>query len=121
VDSTQFDVVDGSGLSSSDLVTPRAFVQLLRRMHEHPRAQPFLQGLPVAGRSGTLRFRFRDTPLEGRVRAKTGSINRVNTLAGYLELDGGQTWTFSIQLNHYTGSTRDALRRIDAIVAELAR
>ena len=121
VDSTQFDVVDGSGLSSSDLVTPRAFVQLLRRMREHPRAQPFLEGLPVAGRSGTLRFRFRDTPLEGRVRAKTGSISRVNALAGYLELDGGQTWTFSIQLNHHTGSTRDALRRIDAIVAELAR
>jgi len=121
VDSTQFDVVDGSGLSSSDLVTPRAFVQLLRRMREHPRAQPFLAALPVAGRSGSLRFRFRDTPLEGRVRAKTGSINRVNTLAGYLELDGGRTWTFSIQLNHYTGSTRDALRRIDSIVAELAR
>ena len=121
VDSTQFAVVDGSGLSSSNLVTPRAFVQLLRRMHEHPRAQPFLEGLPVAGRSGTLRFRFRDTPLEGRVRAKTGSINRVNTLAGYLELADGRIWTFSIQLNHHTGTTRDALRRIDAIVAELAR
>lgn len=121
VDSTQFDVLDGSGLSSSDLVTPRAFVQLLRRMREHPRAQPFLEALPVAGRSGSLRFRFRDTPLEGRVRAKTGSINRVNTLAGYLELDGGRTWTFAIQLNHFAGSARDAMRRIDSIVAELAR
>ena len=121
VDSTHFDVVDGSGLSSSDLVTPRAFVQLLRRMKDHPRAGPFLEALPVGGRSGTLRFRFRNGPLEGRVRAKTGSIARVNTLAGYLELDDGRTWTFSIQLNHHTGTTRDALRRIDAVVAELAR
>jgi D-alanyl-D-alanine carboxypeptidase/D-alanyl-D-alanine-endopeptidase (penicillin-binding protein 4) len=113
--------VDGSGLSSSDLVTPRAFVQLLRRMRDHPRARPFLEALPVGGRSGTLRYRFRDGALQGRVRAKTGSINRVNTLAGYLDLDDGGAWTFAIQLNHHTGSTRDALRRLDAIVAELAR
>jgi len=121
VDSTQFDVVDGSGLSSGDLVTPRAFVQILRRMRDHPRARPFLDALPVGGRSGTLRYRFRDGALPGRVRAKTGSINRVNTLAGYLELDDGRVWTFALQLNHHTGSTRDALRRIDAVVAELAR
>ena len=119
VDSTQFDLVDGSGLSSGNLITPRAFVQILRRMREHPRGAPFLEALPLAGRTGSLRYRFRDGPLEGRVRAKTGSIARVNTLAGYLELEGGRVWTFSIQLNHHTGTTRDALRRIDAIVAEL--
>ena len=119
VDSTQFDLVDGSGLSSGNLVTPRALVQVLRRMREHRRAAPFLEALPVAGRTGSLRYRFRDGPLEGRVRAKTGSIARVNSLAGYLELDDGRFWTFSIQLNHHTGTTRDALRRIDAIIAEL--
>jgi len=121
VDSTAFDVVDGSGLSNSDLVTPRALVQILRAMRRRPGADAFIRALPVGGHSGTLRQRFRDPPLEGRVRAKTGSIDRVNALAGYLELDGGRTWTFAIQLNHHTAKNRDALRRIDAVVAELAR
>jgi D-alanyl-D-alanine carboxypeptidase/D-alanyl-D-alanine-endopeptidase (penicillin-binding protein 4) len=121
VDSTHVDVVDGSGLSSGNLVTPRAFVQLLRRMHDHPRAAPFLESLPVGGRTGSLRYRFRDGVLTGRVRAKTGSIARVNTLSGYVDLDDGRYWTFSIQLNHHTGATREALRRLDAVVAELVR
>jgi serine-type D-Ala-D-Ala carboxypeptidase/endopeptidase (penicillin-binding protein 4) len=121
VDSTAFDVVDGSGLSSSDLATPRALVQVLRAMRRRRGSEAFVQALPVGGHSGTLRYRFRDPPLEGRVRAKTGSIDRVNSLAGYLELDGGRTWTFAIQLNHHTAAYREALRRIDAVVAELAR
>ena len=121
VDSTAFDVVDGSGLSTNDLATPRALVQVLRAMRRRPGSEAFVRALPVGGHSGTLRYRFRVPPLEGRVRAKTGSIDRVNTLAGYLELDDGRTWTFAIQLNHHTAKDRDALRRIDAIVAELAR
>jgi D-alanyl-D-alanine carboxypeptidase/D-alanyl-D-alanine-endopeptidase (penicillin-binding protein 4) len=121
VDSTAFAVVDGSGLSASDLATPRALVQVLRAMRRRPGAEAFVRALPLGGHSGTLRHRFRDPPLEGRVRAKTGSIDRVNTLAGYLEQGGGRTWTFAIQLNHHTALNRDALRRIDAVVAELAR
>ncbi|MGD0990845.1 MAG: D-alanyl-D-alanine carboxypeptidase/D-alanyl-D-alanine-endopeptidase [Gemmatimonadales bacterium] len=121
VDSTTFDLVDGSGLSAWNLVAPRAFVQLLTRMRKIPRARAFLDALPVAGESGTLKGRLTDARLSGRVRAKTGSINRVNSLSGYLELPRGRTWTFSIQLNNHAGTTREALVRIDAIVTALAR
>ncbi len=121
VDSTEFDLVDGSGLSTSNLVAPRAFVQLLLRMRRSPRAAAFLDGFPVAGESGTLKGRFTAARLAGRVRAKTGSINRVNTLTGYLELPRNQTWTFSIELNNHAATNREALARIDAIVAALAR
>jgi D-alanyl-D-alanine carboxypeptidase/D-alanyl-D-alanine-endopeptidase (penicillin-binding protein 4) len=121
VDSTMFDLVDGSGLSTWDLVAPRAFVRLLSRMRNLPRARPFLDALAVAGESGTLQGRFTDTRLSGRVRAKTGSISRVNSLTGYLELPRGRTWIFAIQLNNHTGTQREALARIDAIVAALAR
>ncbi|MGA2384379.1 MAG: D-alanyl-D-alanine carboxypeptidase/D-alanyl-D-alanine-endopeptidase [Gemmatimonadales bacterium] len=121
VDSTMFDLVDGSGLSAWNLVAPRAFVQILTRMRRLARARAFLDALPVAGESGTLKGRFADARLVGRVRAKTGSINRVNSLAGYLELARGRTWIFSIQLNNHTATTREALARIDAIVTALAR
>ncbi len=121
VDSTMFDLVDGSGLSAWNLVAPRAFVRLLSRMRDLPQAGAFLDAFPIAGETGTLKSRFTDDRLAGRVRAKTGSFNRVNSLTGYLELANGRTWTFSIQLNNHTGTTREALARIDAIVEALAR
>ena len=121
VDSTGFDLADGSGLSTWNLVSPRAFVRLLLSMAEHPRAGVFLDALAVAGRTGTLEHRFAETRLAGRVRAKTGSITHVHTLAGYLERPNGRPWTFAIELNDHTGAERDALARIDAIVAALER
>jgi D-alanyl-D-alanine carboxypeptidase/D-alanyl-D-alanine-endopeptidase (penicillin-binding protein 4) len=121
VDSTMFDLADGSGLSTWNLVAPRAFVQILSRMRSSRSAAGFLAAFPVAGQSGTLKGRFSDGRLAGRVRAKTGSINRVNSLSGWLELPGGRTWTFSILLDNHTAETREALARIDAVVAALAR
>jgi D-alanyl-D-alanine carboxypeptidase/D-alanyl-D-alanine-endopeptidase (penicillin-binding protein 4) len=121
VDSTMFDLADGSGLSTSDLIAPRAFVQILTRMRRSPRAAPFVAAFPVAGESGTLKGRFSDARLAGRVRAKTGSLNRVNSLTGWLELPRGRTWTFSILVDNHAATTREALARIDAIVAALAR
>ena len=120
VDTTQFAVADGSGLSHWNLVTPRAFVQLLMAMHDRPGFTTFREALPVAGSTGTLRSRYRMNGLRGQVRAKTGSISNVNTLSGYLETAEG-TWTFSIQLNNHTARNRDALKRIDDIVAAIAR
>src|SRR3989449_4442499 len=75
-------------------------------MHRHPKGGPFVAGLPQAGQPGSLLKRFVGTPLEGRVIAKTGSIDRVNSLSGYIEPangggggGGGRTITFSVQAN----------------------
>jgi len=118
LDSTQFSLADGSGLSHWNLVTPRAFVQLLLAMRDQPHFQNFREALPVSGSSGTLRARYRASGLAGRVRAKTGSIANVNTLSGYLETASG-SWTFSIQINNHAALNREALRRIDDIVAAI--
>ena len=120
VDSTQFALADGSGLSHWNLMTPRAFVQLLRAMRQHPAGASFRDGLPVSGGEGTLRFRSRGNGLAGRVRAKTGSIATVNTLSGYVESPMG-AWVFSIQINNHAAQNREALRRIDEVVAALLR
>jgi D-alanyl-D-alanine carboxypeptidase/D-alanyl-D-alanine-endopeptidase (penicillin-binding protein 4) len=121
IDSTAFALDDGSGLSAGNLLTPRAFVQLLDYMSRHPRNAAFLDGLPRSGQRGSLLRRFTGTPLEGRVRAKTGSINRVNTLAGYVEGPGGRRITFAIGVNSHTVPTRQMLAQIDSVVVQLAR
>jgi D-alanyl-D-alanine carboxypeptidase/D-alanyl-D-alanine-endopeptidase (penicillin-binding protein 4) len=121
VDSTAFSLEDGSGLSAGNLVTPHTFVQLLAYMHRHPKRAPFLAGLPHAARPGSLLRRFVGTPVDSLVVAKTGSIDRVNSLSGYIERPGGKTWTFSIQANTHTVSDRLMLAQIDSIVVEIGK
>jgi serine-type D-Ala-D-Ala carboxypeptidase/endopeptidase (penicillin-binding protein 4) len=121
VDSSQVSLSDGSGLSSVNLVSSRAFTQMLRFMRHHPRWSTFAAGLPQSGNTGSLRNRFRGTPLEGRVWAKTGSISRVNTLAGIIEPESGRRLYFAIQANHHTLPGRQILAQIDSIVVEMAR
>ncbi|HWZ28685.1 MAG TPA: D-alanyl-D-alanine carboxypeptidase/D-alanyl-D-alanine-endopeptidase [Gemmatimonadales bacterium] len=121
VDSTAFSLEDGSGLSAGNLVTPHTFVQLLAYMHRHPRRAPFLAALPHAARPGSLLRRFVGTPLDSLVVAKTGSIDRVNSLSGYIERPGGKTWTFSIQANTHTVPDRQMLAQIDSVVVEIGK
>ena len=83
-------------------MSPLAFTKILRFIRAHPRAQTFLAGLPQAGGVGSLRRRFIGTALAGRVRAKDGSIGRVNSLSGFIERPDGRVLTFSVQANHHT-------------------
>jgi D-alanyl-D-alanine carboxypeptidase/D-alanyl-D-alanine-endopeptidase (penicillin-binding protein 4) len=121
IDSTQIALSDGSGLSSTNLVSPLAFTKLLAWMRRHRGYATFEPGLPLAGRHGSLRNRFVGTPLEGRVRAKTGSISRVNTLAGYLEQPDGKVLTFAVMANHHAQRGSRMLAQIDSIVVDLSR
>ncbi len=122
LDSTQFMIHDGSGLSAKNAISPLAFAQLLAFMRLHPEFEALAAGLPQSGRTGTLRNRFRQGPLEGRIRAKTGSIGQVNSLSGYLERESpGPTpcRTFSIQANHHTLGGRAMIRAIDSVVVAI--
>ena len=120
VDSTQFALRDGSGLSSSNLVSPYAFASLLAWIHRHPRFASFSAGLPQSGQRGSLKSRFVGTPLEGLVHAKTGSISRVNTLSGYIELPG-RTLTFSVEANNHTLGSRVMIPQIDSLVVQMGK
>jgi D-alanyl-D-alanine carboxypeptidase/D-alanyl-D-alanine-endopeptidase (penicillin-binding protein 4) len=121
VDSTQFRLVDGSGLSSQDLVAPGALAKILQFMRHHPRFDAFSAGLPRAGSAGTLRTRFVGTPFDGRVWAKTGTTSLGSTLSGFIELAPGRWATFSIQSNHYTAKNGVMKDGIDSVVVEIGR
>lgn len=121
IDSTQFSFRDGSGLASSNVVTPMALAQLLAYIRRHPHYATFAAGLPQSGARGSLKNRFGGTPLDGRVRAKTGSISRVNSLSGYIETPKGRTLAFSILANNHTRNGSEMIRQIDSIVVEMGR
>jgi D-alanyl-D-alanine carboxypeptidase/D-alanyl-D-alanine-endopeptidase (penicillin-binding protein 4) len=93
---------DGSGLSRLNLLTPRAVVGLLT--YAAARADlrtPLVASLPVAGSTGTLARRMKDTVAEGRVRAKTGSLWGVSALSGYVAGHDECAVTFSMMMNNY--------------------
>ncbi|MBM3275779.1 MAG: D-alanyl-D-alanine carboxypeptidase, partial [Candidatus Sericytochromatia bacterium] len=89
-------LVDGSGLSRHDLLTPRQVADVLFRMRNRPE---FRQSLAVAGVDGTMAGRLAGTRAAGRVFAKTGTLSGVSALAGYI----GDRWTFAFLVNGHVG------------------
>ncbi len=96
---TDYDFSDGSGMSTYNRVTPRGVVTLLRWGAAQPWGAAWRATFPVGGVDGTLARRFRGTALEGRIFAKTGSLNATSALSGYLIARSGRTLTFSFYAN----------------------
>ena len=80
-----------------------------------------MTALPVAGRDGTLAGRMRGTPAEGNVRAKTGTMSNIRTLAGYVRTRDGEMLAFAILADNFEGPRqRRAADAIDRIAVRLA-
>jgi D-alanyl-D-alanine carboxypeptidase/D-alanyl-D-alanine-endopeptidase (penicillin-binding protein 4) len=119
IDPDDVQLFDGSGLSRLNMVTPRAVVRLLQIARTRPWFDAFKESLPIAGKDGTLRTRFQNTPAEGRVFAKTGYIGSVVALSGYIQRTDGSELVFSILVNHYSAPTRQVQACVDRFVASL--
>jgi D-alanyl-D-alanine carboxypeptidase/D-alanyl-D-alanine-endopeptidase (penicillin-binding protein 4) len=111
---------DGSGLTRHDYITASATLQLLTYMNTHRYAAAFRDALPIAGVDGTLRTRLRGTPAAGNLRAKTGTINGVASLSGYVTSAAGEHLVFSIILNNYPEEATARRTYIDNIAVLLA-
>jgi serine-type D-Ala-D-Ala carboxypeptidase/endopeptidase (penicillin-binding protein 4) len=120
VDPADFTFVDGSGLSPQDLITPRAFTRLLTYASHQPWGATYRESLPIGGTDGTLAGRFTEPSLKGKVVAKTGTLNEVNALSGYLIAASGKTVMFSILCNNHNPSGETARAAMDKIVAAIA-
>jgi serine-type D-Ala-D-Ala carboxypeptidase/endopeptidase (penicillin-binding protein 4) len=94
-----YDFSDGSGMSTYNRASPRAAVALLRWGAAQPWGAQWRGTFPIGGVDGTLRRRFANSPLQGRIFAKTGTLNATNALSGYLTAASGRELTFSVFAN----------------------
>lgn len=121
VASESYQLADASGLSRRNLVSPEAIVQTLQAMARSQYASIYRNSLAVAGERGTLRNRFRTSPAAGNLWGKTGSLNGVMALSGYLEMPDAEPLVFSIMVNHSTQPDATVRQAMDEIVLTLTR
>jgi D-alanyl-D-alanine carboxypeptidase/D-alanyl-D-alanine-endopeptidase (penicillin-binding protein 4) len=112
--------VDGSGLSRYGYATAATLVEILAHVDRDDKLRgPYEGSLPIAGRDGTLAGRLGGTRAEGNVRAKTGTMSNVRTIAGYITSRDGDPIVFAILANNFESAPDAIVRTIDSIVVRL--
>ncbi|MGI9239828.1 MAG: D-alanyl-D-alanine carboxypeptidase/D-alanyl-D-alanine endopeptidase [Verrucomicrobiales bacterium] len=114
-------IADGSGLSRLNGVTPRQFAYLLKSISESEHGDVFLRTLPVAGKSGTLKYIGGGTPAAGRIQAKSGTLERIKCYVGYVDSLSGRRYAFAIMANNFVGDYYPVRKGIERIMTALAR
>jgi serine-type D-Ala-D-Ala carboxypeptidase/endopeptidase (penicillin-binding protein 4) len=113
IDASKLVLADGSGLSRKNRVTAMAVQQLLVALHQHASGEGFRESLAEPGEEGTLRRRFGG--LEGRLFAKTGTLNGVKTLSGYVLTKSKKWIAFSILMNGAGDVTKMQDQAVEAL------
>jgi D-alanyl-D-alanine carboxypeptidase/D-alanyl-D-alanine-endopeptidase (penicillin-binding protein 4) len=114
-------LADGSGLSRSNVVGAKQVVKLLQYMHGHQYFSCFLDSLSIAGMDGTLRRRYIQTSGNNNLYGKTGTLNQVKSLAGYVNTKDGEPLAFCILLNNTSSKWYSATVKIGEMLANSLR
>ncbi|MCB0609030.1 MAG: D-alanyl-D-alanine carboxypeptidase/D-alanyl-D-alanine-endopeptidase [Lewinella sp.] len=110
-------IEDGSGLSPRNAVSADFFTGLLHAVAADDRIfTDFYPSLPVSGQSGTLRYTLPGTPAAGKIRAKTGTMERVRSLAGYVETRSGKRTAFCILVNNYSCTGTEMRKKLEPVL-----
>lgn len=110
----------GSGMSIYNRISPRSMVELLAFAAQQPWFEAWLADQPIGGVDGSLERRFVGTALEGKIFAKTGTLNGANALSGVMIAASGRRLLFSILANDRPTGTRSAIAEMDAALVEIA-
>ncbi|PHN03954.1 D-alanyl-D-alanine carboxypeptidase/D-alanyl-D-alanine endopeptidase [Flavilitoribacter nigricans] len=111
---------DGSGLARTNAATSLFFARLLTKIARDERIyKPMYNSLPIAGQSGGMRYALRGTGAAGKVRAKTGTLNRVRSLAGYITARSGRQLAFCIITNNFTGSGGVMRKKMENLILKI--
>ncbi len=109
---------DGSGLAGRNFIPASLMTAMLVEVADN---EDFRRSLAVAGRSGTVEFALRGTAAEGRLQAKSGSLDAVRAFAGYAVNRSGQTLAFAIMVNNYDGSGGVVRQQLYKLMAEFCK
>ena len=119
-DERHYRIADGSGVSLYNYISPRLLVDCLRHAFHDPELfQPLYVSLPIAGVDGTLNYRMGKGKAFRNVRAKTGSVTGVSSLAGYVKAANGHMLSFAI-INQNVLRMSDARRFQDQLCEIMA-
>jgi D-alanyl-D-alanine carboxypeptidase/D-alanyl-D-alanine-endopeptidase (penicillin-binding protein 4) len=119
VGSGSFFIEDGSGMSPMNAISSSGLTDLLYYMKNRGRYfDEFLASLPAAGIEGTLKSYFRSDVFRSNLKAKSGSMTRVRSYAGYFKAKSGKEMIFSIIINNFSGSSGNIVGLIEEILQE---
>lgn len=114
-DVTGLNYMDGSGLSKAHTVTPISQVKFLTALMKTPYYKEYMESLPIAGQTGTLKHMFLVNS-NGQIFAKTGTLNGVKCLAGYIKTRSNRTLAFSLLINKFSGSVAQVKTRMEELL-----
>ncbi len=112
---------NGSGLNDANRFSAAQTTRLLAYMMDRFQVMPeYISSVGIAGKDGTLKYRFEGSDAVGRLRAKTGTLETVSALSGYVQSVGGERFVFSIMVNDFPGRAGTVVPNIDALGAAIA-
>ena len=112
-------IEDGSGFSVQDAINSTGLSKLLWHMKKNGKHfGEYYNSLPDAGKEGTLKNYFKDPLFDSRMKAKSGTLLRVKSYAGYFTTLSGKEMIFSIITNNFTGSSSKIISHIEEILKE---
>ena len=109
------------GLNDTNRFSATQIARILRFMYQRfPLAPEYLSSVGIAGKDGTLRYRFEGSEAVGRLRAKTGTLENVSALSGFVQASSGEMFVFSMMVNDYPGRSGAVVQGLDALGAAVA-
>lgn len=118
---SDYRLVDGSGVSHYNLVSAELLLAVLKYFYNEPKLfQSLYNSFPVAGIDGSLENRMKNTLAQNNVHAKTGTLSGVSSLSGFVKNKKGHMLAFSILIQNYVGSAKQARDFIDSVCVILA-
>ena len=120
IDTENMTFDDGNGLSRNNAISPKQLVDALYAMERSRYFKAFYESLPLAGLTGTLRKAMKDTPAQGRIRAKTGTIAGVKSFAGYVHTLSGQRFIFAIIVNNFYCRAKKIKKKLEQVMVKMA-
>jgi D-alanyl-D-alanine carboxypeptidase/D-alanyl-D-alanine-endopeptidase (penicillin-binding protein 4) len=121
INTSGLNLKDGSGLARTNCVNPENFCSLLKYMHSSKNSKLFKETLAVTGESGTLSKVCFGQAAHGRIKGKSGTMNKIKSYAGYVETVNGKELAFSIIANNYGCSNDEMLKKMEKFMNELAK